>query len=95
MKAWRTPERILPVEEIPVLAIANRMMPFVAVYFDGEWHCYHTNQRLNVFELDVPPLTMRIRLRSFAILVWAVVFCNITTMKSVVFLWHSYQSMQN
>jgi hypothetical protein len=57
MKAWRTPERILPVEEIPVLAIANRMMPFVAVYFDGEWHCYHTNQRLNVLYWMPIPLT--------------------------------------
>jgi hypothetical protein len=57
MKAWRTPERILPVEEIPVLAIGNRMMPFVAVYFDGEWHCYHTNQRLNVLYWMPIPLT--------------------------------------
>ena len=57
MKAWRTPQRILPVEEIPVLTIANRMMPFVAVYFDGEWHCYHTNQRLNVLYWMPIPLT--------------------------------------
>lgn len=57
MKAWRTPERILPIEEIPVLAMANRMMPYVAVYFDGEWHCYHTNQRLSVIYWMPIPLT--------------------------------------
>ena len=57
MKAWRTPERILPIEEIPVLVHTTRGLPFIAVYYDGQWHCYHTNERLNVLYWQPIPIT--------------------------------------
>jgi hypothetical protein len=57
MKAWRTPERILPVEEIPVLVYNANGLPYVGVYYDGQWHCYHTNQRLNVLYWQPIPIT--------------------------------------
>lgn len=57
MKAWRTPQQTLPEEEQPVLVMANRMMPFVAIYFDEQWHCYHTNERLMVLYWMPIPVT--------------------------------------
>jgi hypothetical protein len=57
MKAWRTPERILPVEEIPVLVYNANGLPYVGVYYDGQWHCYHTNERLNVLYWQPIPIT--------------------------------------
>ena len=57
MKAWRTPERILPVEEIPVLVYNANGLPYVGVYYDGQWHCYHTNERLNVIYWQPIPIT--------------------------------------
>jgi hypothetical protein len=57
MKAWRKIERTLPQEETPVLVHTTRGLPFVAVYYDEQWHCYHTNERLNVIYWMPIPLT--------------------------------------
>ena len=57
MKAWRSPERTLPFEETPVLAHTSKGFPYIAVLFDGEWHCYHTNERLDVIYWMPIPLT--------------------------------------
>ena len=55
MKAWRKIERTLPEEETPVLVHTLRGLPFVAVYYDGQWHCYHSDERLEViFWMPIP-----------------------------------------
>ena len=57
MKAWRKIERTLPQEESPVLVKTVRGFPYVAVYYDEQWHCYHTDQRLHVVYWMPIPLT--------------------------------------
>jgi len=57
MKAWRNPNTILPDEDIPVLVHTLRGLPFVAVYYDGQWHCYHTDKRLDVVYWMPIPIT--------------------------------------
>jgi hypothetical protein len=32
-------------------------LPYVGVYYDGQWHCYHTNERLNVLYWQPIPIT--------------------------------------
>lgn len=57
MKAWRKIERTLPEENTPVLVHTVRGISYVAIYYDGQWNCLHTGQRLQVIYWMPIPLT--------------------------------------